>query len=162
MAKFSYNCLLNKCGSSYFAGEEMQKNYHTRCKDGIMLYLQNNADLSFSAYDIHEYMQTEGVQVNLTTIYRNLDKMTDSGTVMKFKTSDGEGYRYQYVKPHRNCQEHLHMQCRECGRIYHLECGFMDELSRHLYSHHGFSLECGGSILIGLCAECKEAEWRLE
>lgn len=136
----------------------MQKNYNTKYKESIVGYMKDNAEKSFSAYDIHEYMTSIGVQVNLTTIYRNLDRLNESGTVMKFKSSEGEGFRYQYVKPHRNCQGHLHMQCRVCGRVYHLECDFMDEFSNHLFAHHGFSLECSGSVLTGLCRVCKAAE----
>ena len=36
-----------------------------------------------------------------------------------------------------------------------LECGFMEEIVRHLYEHHRFALECAGSVLMGVCAECR-------
>ena len=135
-------------------GVHMQKNYRTKCKDGIMEYLEKNKEQSFCAYDIHSYLQNQDMQVNITTIYRNLDKLTDQGILMKYKTSEDESFRYQYVKPHGNCQEHLHMQCRGCGKVLHLECSFMKELSGHLKAHHRFSLECTGSVLIGLCEKC--------
>lgn len=127
----------------------MQKTYRTRCKDSIMAYLENNQEKSFSAYDVHEYLERQNIQVNLTTIYRNLDKLMDGGILMKHKTAGDECCKYQYVKPHGNCQEHIHMKCRKCGRIYHLECSFMEEISLHLKQDHNFTLECAGFYLSG-------------
>ena len=36
-------------------------------------------------------------------------------------------------------------------KILHLECEFMEEIIRHLYDHHRFTLECAGSVLMGMC-----------
>ena len=35
-----------------------------------------------------------------------------------------------------------------------MECHFMEEITKHLYEHHRFSLECSGSVLMGLCENC--------
>ena len=43
------------------------------------------------------------------------------------------------------------------GRIIHLECGFMEEISRHIVAHHGFELQCDSSVLYGVCKDCKGA-----
>lgn len=130
--------------------------YRTKTKDAILEYLKQHNEHSFSAYDVNEYMQTNGIQINLTTIYRNLDKLTESGELMKYKTAEDESCRYQCTKPHAHCHKHIHMQCRECGKILHMECQFMEELTMHLYEHHKFRLECAGSVLVGLCEVCGE------
>lgn len=119
-----------------------------------MAYLEENKEKSFSAYDINAYLEKQDIQVNLTTIYRNLDKLMENGILMKHKTAGDECCKYQYVKPHGNCQEHIHMKCRSCGKIFHLECCFMEEISAHLKKEHGFTLECADSILVGLCESC--------
>ncbi|MCI8967338.1 MAG: transcriptional repressor [Lachnospiraceae bacterium] len=134
---------------------DQQKKYHTKSRDAIMTYLDMHREHSFSAYDVNAYMRENGIQVNLTTIYRNLDKLTESGVIMKYKTAGDECCRYQCARPHAQCHEHIHMQCRACGKILHLECGFMEEIVRHLYEHHRFALECAGSVLMGVCAECR-------
>lgn len=133
----------------------MQKHYRTKCKAGILEYLEKNKEHGVSASDIYSYMQEHAIQVNLATIYRNLEKLTENGLLMKYKTAGEESCLYQYVEPYGHCQEHLHMQCRECGRIFHLECKFMSDISRHLMEDHGFFLECQGSVLTGLCEECR-------
>lgn len=132
----------------------MQKTYRTKCKDSIMEYLEKNQETGFSAYDVHEYLRSQDIQVNLTTIYRNLDKLMESGILMKHKTAEDECCKYQYTRPHGNCQEHIHMKCRKCGKILHLECSFMKEISIHLKEEHKFTLDCAGSILVGLCEQC--------
>ncbi|MGN0325012.1 MAG: Fur family transcriptional regulator [Lachnospiraceae bacterium] len=134
----------------------MQKQYRTRCRDSIMEYLKSHADNSFSAADIYEDLIRKEESINLATVYRNLEKLTESGQLMKYKMAGEECCRYQFVEPCGNCQAHIHMQCRECGRLFHLECTFMDELTAHLMQHHGFTLECPGSMLSGLCRECRE------
>ena len=56
----------------------------------------------------------------------------------------------------RHCREHLHLKCVQCGRIYHLDCHFMDEVRAHLMAEHGFTLQCEGSVLYGLCRHCAQ------
>jgi len=136
--------------------EQQQKKYNTKSKEAIKEYLKLHKEHSFSAYDVNKYMQENGLQINLATIYRNLDKLTECGEIMKYKTAEQDCCRYQCAKPHAQCHEHLHMQCRECGKILHMECQFMDEITNHLYKHHEFTLECNGSVLMGICGECKK------
>lgn len=131
-----------------------QKQYRTKWKDSIMEYLENHADRCFSAADIYADLKGKEASINLTTVYRNLEKLTDGGKLMKYKPAGEESYRYQYIEPYGNCQEHIHMQCRECGKLLHLECTFMKELAGHLLDHHGFVLEGQGSMLSGLCEKC--------
>jgi Fur family ferric uptake transcriptional regulator len=133
----------------------MQKKYNTKCKTAIMEYLQENKEHGFCAADIYSYMKKNDILVNLATIYRNLDKLTDSGIVLKYKTAENESSLYQYSGPRANCLGHVHMQCRGCSKILHLDCDFMSEITEHLLEHHGFELECAGSVLIGLCNECR-------
>ena len=46
-------------------------------------------------------------------------------------------------------------KCVKCGKIIHLECHFMEEISHHIEESHGFTLQCKNSILYGVCKECK-------
>lgn len=134
----------------------MPKEYKTKFKDSIMSYLQENQEQGITANDIYVHMQEKGEQVNLTTVYRNLEKLAERGLLMKYKTAGQGCCQYQYAGLHARCQEHIHMQCRSCGKILHLGCSFMEEISAHLLEHHQFLLECNGSLLTGLCEECRK------
>ena len=122
-----------------------------------MNYLETHCDSRISAQDLYDAMQAQNYKVNLATIYRQLERLSDDGTVLKVKSSADDRHYYQYTGEHDNCSSHLHMQCSCCGKIIHLECHFMDSISEHLLSHHGFQLNCADSLLMGLCRECQES-----
>lgn len=136
----------------------MQKIYNTKNRNCIMEYVEGHKNKCFTAYDINRYMQESGISMNLTTIYRNLERLEKNGSVVRYKTADNEAVMYQYAEKDRECDRHLHMQCRQCGRMYHLECDFMREIETHLMEHHGFLLECQGSLLNGICEECRNKD----
>ena len=114
--------------------------YNTRTRQLILDYLINNCQHAVSASNILEHLEAQGASPNPTTVYRYLDKLA------------GE----QYVDEGRHCREHLHLKCVQCGRIYHLDCHFMDEVRAHLMAEHGFTLQCEGSVLYGLCRHCAQ------
>lgn len=134
----------------------MQKNYRTKSRERILLFFQNHKEQIVSAANIHDFLKKEGKEVNLATIYRNLDKMTEDGVLMKYKDSHEDKAVYQYVGKHEKCHEHLHLQCVECGKVIHMECDFMNEIMEHLTLHHQFGLQCSKSILYGMCNSCRD------
>ena len=136
----------------------MQKIYKTKIKDQIMEYIQSHEEENFTAHDIHTYMEEHSFSMNLATIYRNLDKLTESGILMKYKSNADESSKYQYINPKKGCNEHLHMQCKVCGKLLHLNCDFMKEITAHLLKYHNFILETSGSLLSGICEECRAKE----
>ena len=108
-------------------------------------------------YDhILEHLEAEGASPNPTTVYRYLDKLAGEQRIMKYVADKGEKAVFQYVDEGRHCREHLHLKCVQCGRIYHLDCHFMDEVRAHLMAEHGFTLQCEGSVLYGLCRSCAQ------
>lgn len=134
----------------------MQKQYHTKCKKDILVYTELNKEKRFSVAQLHSYLKSIGRNANITTIYRNLDRMTESGELLKFKDTKDDCYVYQYHEPDIDCYEHLHIQCSDCGRIVHLNHEFMKELSDYLSGTYGFDLICKESVMIGLCDKCKK------
>lgn len=129
--------------------------YTTSSRTKIMEFLKQNQDRAVNANDILDYLKAENSEVNMTTIYRYLDKLSKEGTVIKYVAQKGDRAVYQYVEHGHNCEEHLHLRCRECGSIIHLECAFMNEISEHISKHHGFMLECKDSVLSGVCKNCQ-------
>lgn len=134
--------------------------YRTKNRDMMLAYMKEHKDRTLYVSDIHAYMKEQGVNVNVTTIYRFLDKLQEEHRVLKYATEKGERAGFQYVDEGNSCREHLHVKCSECGRVIHLDCGFMDEIRKHLEKHHHFELECSGSSLFGLCEECRKKKGR--
>ena len=132
-------------------GSDMSSNITT-----IMDFFDKNREGSYTAYDLSDYLTKKKIHMHLATIYRNLDRLTKEEKIIKYKASKDESFRYQWAKPDKKCHEHLHMRCRICDKIFHLECDYMHELTKHLLEHHGFILECDDSVLLGICKDCGE------
>lgn len=135
----------------------MAKSYSTISHTKMMKYLTDNRDKSVTVGDIEEYLREQGLDVNISTIYRFLNKLSDSGELIKYAAGKNDMSAFQYIggEQGHNCREHLHMHCVKCGKIIHLECSFMREISEHVMEHHGFALQCEASVLYGLCRECR-------
>lgn len=131
------------------------KGYATASRRKILDYLKCNRDRTATVMDIDRYLKENDSAVNVTTIYRYLDKLAKEGMVMKYVAEKGGKTAYQYVSPEHHCEEHLHLKCVCCGSIIHLECDFMDEISSHILGEHGFELQCKNSILYGTCQTCR-------
>ena len=74
---------------------------------------------------------------------------------MKYVADKGEKAVFQYVDEGRHCREHLHLKCVQCGRIYHLDCHFMDEVRAHLMAEHGFTLQCEGQRFVRIVPQLR-------
>lgn len=135
---------------------DSKKEYRTAARTGIMDYLKTNADRTVSAQDIARGLKENALEINISTVYRYLGRLSDEGLINRFTAEGSDASLYQYAAPVRSCNDHIHLQCRNCGHVIHLDCHFMDEITEHIMEHHGFELICKGSVLLGLCANCRE------
>src|SRR5439155_150580 len=70
-----------------------------------------------TAQDIHAELRRRGHRVGLTTVYRHLGQLADTGEVDSLRTPSGETiYRRCTVPAH-----HHHLICRECGKTLEFE-----------------------------------------
>lgn len=132
------------------------KQYRTKYKEFIIEYMKKNEDHRLCAKDIYQALIEQGLNVNLVTVYRNLDKLSKQGLIQKHTLSEEDSVYYQYAREEK-CNHHLHLLCKRCGKIAHLECDFMDIIRTHLLEDHGFEIDCKDSTIVGLCKECREA-----
>ena len=94
--------------------------------------------------------------VNKTTVYRNLDKMTENGQLIKHKSMVSEGYIYQHADEHMHCEDHIHFQCCKCGSVIHLDDKKTTAYLKAISETLGLSIDLGLSTLNGICPKCKE------
>lgn len=135
-----------------------KQGYRTNNRTKIMEFLQENRNKTVTVREIGIHMQDLDCPVNVTTIYRYLDKLEKDGQLMKYAGEKGEKASYQYVEPDQGCDDHLHLQCVSCGAVIHLDCHFMDEIAEHIDREHGFDLQCRGSVIYGLCQNCRPGQ----
>jgi Fur family ferric uptake transcriptional regulator len=134
------------------------ESYNTKARREILDYLKRCWASTVSAADILQHLKETGTSVNPTTVYRYLDKLCTDHVVIKYAAIKGEKAVYQLSEQGQHCADHLHLKCAKCGRIIHLDCGFMDEFKDHLQGHHNFQLQCEGSMLYGICSSCSSMD----
>lgn len=134
----------------------MKNSYSTEKRAKIIEYLSRHKDDDVSVRDIESYIKEDaGLDINVTTIYRYLEKLEKDGKVLKHVGEGGNKATYQFIESSEKCHNHLHMKCNGCGKIYHMDCSFMMDFQRHIYEHHKFVLECKTSMLYGTCQTCR-------
>ena len=133
----------------------MAKEYNSRYKTWIRTFFSTHQNRRFNASAIQKVMKDAGFHINLVTVYRNLDRLVDEQVLSRQKTPEESENYYQYLNPELSCGQHLHLICKKCGRIIHLNCDFMEIFRSHLAASHGFSIDCRESMLVGLCDQCR-------
>ena len=133
----------------------MKSTYKTKSREEIMAYLKSHTEQRFTAREIFEAVseQTEGI--NRTTVYRNLDRLCETGDLPRFKEPNQDSWYYQYSSEHDHCDEHMHAQCSACGRIFHLEESFVDTFEKRVLDEYGLVIDPSKSIIIGKCDKCR-------
>lgn len=133
----------------------MKETYNTKQGALILAWMQQH-DGPCTAEVLAEALQ--GERVSKATVYRHLERLTAAGQVRRFSPAEGGSACYQFVGDRCDCHLHYHMVCNRCGRLFHLDCDQLHELSGHIREHHGFLLDCERTILYGTCADCAAKE----
>ncbi|MBQ6942852.1 MAG: transcriptional repressor [Ruminococcus sp.] len=128
--------------------------YNTTQKEKLLDFLINNNDKHTSAQEIDNYLRSVGSPVGMATIYRQLDRLVEAGTVRKFVIDGKTSACYQYIDNKQECQEHFHLKCRSCGKLIHLNCNKLMDINSHIAQHHGFIVDSSQTVFYGICADC--------
>lgn len=134
----------------------MGKEYTTLKRNAVYEYLKINYENAVSVLDIMDYLIEQDISMNITSVYRYLDKLYDQRKILKFVADKGNMTLYQYSGTESECNNHLHMQCVKCGKVTHLDCEFMNNMYTHLEKEHGYRLMCSNSVLYGVCNNCEK------
>ena len=128
--------------------------YNTKQKEKLVDFLINNKDKHTTVQEISAYLSTEGSPLGTATIYRQLDKLVESGVVRKFVINGKTGACYQYIENEHDCREHFHLKCISCGKLIHLNCDHLLSINKHIEEHHGFIIDPSQTVFYGRCADC--------
>ena len=91
-------------------------NLKTTKKRMLILSILNNSNTPLTSEDILEVASKE-VNINLSTVYRALNALTEKGILLKQLSNDGKTY-YQI-----NNREHKHqLVCSLCNKVVLVTC----------------------------------------
>jgi Fur family ferric uptake transcriptional regulator len=136
-----------------------KKTYKTCGREALTAFLSQHPDRQFTAEELCQAVNGS-TESGKSSIYRLLGELCAEETVHKFRDEERKCAVYQYIGKKCDCRTHFHEQCTRCGVIRHLECDDSVRFAAHLLTAHGFSVDCGRSILYGICADCRRAEGR--
>ena len=120
----------------------------TRQRRAVAAAMQSFEDFR-SAQDIHDLLRREGENVGLSTVYRTLQALADSGHVDVLRAEDGESL-------YRRCSgsHHHHLVCRSCGRTVEVEGPTVERWADSVAAEHGFTGVSHTLEIFGTCPSC--------
>ena len=126
--------------------------YNTGKKKQITDLLSLNSQSSFTLEEIVERVAPDGK--GKSTVYRVVSELVEEAVVKRISDGKTRHCSYQYIGK-GECKSHLHLKCRDCGKLIHLDKKISDTFTEALRESDGFTLEYG-CMLFGKCEECKE------
>ena len=103
-----------------------------------------------SAQELHDQLRARGESIGLTTVYRNLQALSQSGQIDVLWDGSGET-RY------RHCSDghHHHLVCRSCGTTVEVQAE-PERWATRIASEHGFTGINHTVEVFGYCPACSE------
>ena len=107
--------------------------YKTKQREYILAFLQNSEGRHITVAELVRHLQDNATPVGTATVYRTLEQLVEEGMVRKYVLDGKSSACYQFLsdEPHL-CQEHFHLKCTCCGRLFHVSCDYLNQLGEHL------------------------------
>ncbi|MGO4256263.1 Fur family transcriptional regulator [Marmoricola sp. RAF53] len=120
----------------------------TRQRRAVAAVLEESGEFR-SAQEIHESLRSAGDTVGLSTVYRTLQAMADSGEIDTLRSEGGEAV-------YRRCSasHHHHLVCRSCGATVEVEGPAVEKWTRAVAGEHGYTDVSHTLEIFGICANC--------
>ncbi len=128
--------------------------YNTGKKKQITDFLSDNSHEAFTLEEISERVAPDGK--GRSTVYRIVSELVEAALVKRISDGRTRHCSYQYIGS-GECKSHLHLKCRDCGKLIHLDKSTSENLSATLRQSGGFTLEYG-CMLFGKCDRCEGDE----
>lgn len=129
-----------------------QAELKTTKKRQLLLFLLQKQTHPATAEELHE-MAKSILPINLSTVYRTLNALTEKGILIRSIRQDGKAYYAIAKKDHAH-----HLLCNHCGKVIPIDTCPLSELEEKLEETTGFRITGHSLEFAGLCPQClKEA-----
>lgn len=116
----------------------------------MVLSAIEDAEDHISAEEIYAKVQARYPQMNISTVYRTLELVSELGLVTETDLGDGR-VRYHCIgKGH-----HHHLVCQKCGKVIDVEESILDPLWEDIEKRYDFKVNMKHLAFFGLCPECQ-------
>ena len=102
-----------------------------------------------TAQQLHDDLRRQGNSIGLTTVYRTLQALADTGEVDMIRTGEGEA-------AYRRCStgHHHHLVCRSCGRTVEVSGPAVERWANAVAAEHSFRDVSHDLEIFGTCSNC--------
>jgi Fur family ferric uptake transcriptional regulator len=114
-----------------------------------------------SAEDIYFTVHKKYPNIGLTTVYRTLELLVQSGLIFKFDFGDGRA-RYELSEGLHNKPHHHHLVCTNCSRVIDYtdfideEIELLNRTEKELSKKFNFKITNHLIQFYGLCDKCQK------
>jgi Fur family transcriptional regulator, ferric uptake regulator len=103
-----------------------------------------------TAQELHDELRRRGERVGLTTVYRTLQALAETGHLDVLRNGEGEAiYRRCATGSH-----HHHLVCRACGSSIEIGSEEVEVWAAQTARRHGFTSVTHTAEVYGLCSTC--------
>lgn len=127
--------------------------YQTRQRKRLLEYLSEHTDEQMTAHQIAEALTADNISIS--AVYRNLSALEEDGLLKRSVREGTQGVFYQYIAS-EECKDSLHLCCHICGKSIHLGETEANQLLHSTLESTGFQIDKSGTILYGVCADCRK------
>jgi len=121
----------------------------------------SDTEAHMSAEDIFLALRDIHPGIGLTTVYRTLELLEQTGIVAKFEFGHGRA-KYELTEEYGKKNHHHHLICRQCGTVVDYSDFMEDELTyiekteKGLTKKYNFVIDNHVINFYGLCAQCRK------
>ena len=126
-----------------------EKGYRLTPQRMIVLEAMEASDDHISADEIYRQALVKYPYMNISTVYRTLELLTELG--LASETELGGCLCYHPLGK----SQHHHLVCWKCGKVQVVDVSVFHQLQDHLRTRYGFGAELEHIALFGTCAACR-------
>ena len=117
----------------------------------LVLNILAEADRHLDAHDIYERGRTKNARLSLSTVYRTLSVLKETGVIRELHL-DQEHHCYEFDEK----DEHSHLVCLSCGQVVEVDSTPFAEAAKTVGETHGFEIASAQVELTGTCSACRQ------
>ena len=132
-------------------GELSRQGYRLTPQRIMILSAIEDSDNHISAEEIYAQIVAKYPQVDISTVYRNLELLKRLGLVTETDLGGGRVRYHSAEKGH-----HHHLVCEKCGTIINIDESTLARLQDVLLHRYNFSARLSHLAIFGLCVNCRK------
>lgn len=129
--------------------------YQTQQRNLLISFFESHPDEAFTIDEVMRQMRREqGKEIpSRSTVYRTVADLEKENYLKRIYLAEKRCSAYQYYDP-RACKEHLHIRCKRCNALMHLDADVSGAIAKLLPAN--VTLDIGNTILLGHCERCSQ------